>query len=171
MKGIIFLPIFLLFISCSRGERDRVPQPSTTYRAILMDRSELEKSIIFQESRPLKNTGKIYVKDNYLFIVENYRGVHIINNKNPSSPLAEGFISVPGCIDMAIKDDVMYVDNAIDLVAISMAALPAIKVAKRIRGIFPELLPPDSQTLPTNFKAENRIENTVIVEWIPTKNN
>ena len=169
MKAIIYITIILLFNSCTRGSRDIMPQPSTTYRAILMDRSELEKSISFQASRTLKNTGKIYVKDNYLFIVENYHGVHIVNNKNPASPLAEGFITVPGCIDIAIKDDVMYVDNATDLVAINMSSLPAINVTKRIKSIFPELLPPDSQTLPTNFKKDNRLENTVIVEWIKTQ--
>ena len=163
MKGILFLLLVFLLQSCWRPERE--PQPSTEYEPVLMTRSEMERSIEFKPSRPLKSTGKIYFKDNYLFIVENYHGVHIINNTNPASPTPEGFIVVPGCVDVAMKGEVMYIDNAVDLLAIDIRALPAIKIAQRVKNVFPELLPPDLQTLPKALTAGSRPENTLIVEW------
>ena len=136
------------------------------YEPVIMKRSELEKSINFQATRDLSRPGKIYIKDNYVFVNELYKGVHIINNTDPGSPQNEGFIRIPGCQDIAILGNYLYADNAVDLITIDLSMLPTINVTSRIKNIYPDMLPPNCDEMPTIFKKDNRPENTVIIEWI-----
>lgn len=110
---------------------------TSEYTPIVMTRAELNQSIKMQAPRSLKQTGKIYVYGTYLFVNERYEGVHIIDNTNPASPQKIGFIAVPGCLDMAVKNSVMYVDNAVDLVAINMASPQTPVITKRVENAFP----------------------------------
>lgn len=135
------------------------------YIPVLMNRTELEKSITYVEPQELNSIGKIYTKGNYIFISKKYKGIHIINNTDPAHPVNEGFITVPGCLDMAVKNNSLYVDNATDLVAIDISGIPTISVTKRVPNIFPELIPPDQWQMPKVFRPEYRPKNTVIVEW------
>jgi len=141
-------------------------EPFSAYKPILMDREELEKSISFSSSREMIQAGKIYLKGNFIYINEKYKGIHVIDNSNPSSPQKVGFIVIPGCIDMAMKDDILFADNSIDLISINLTDdLSQLTVTKRLIGIFPELTAPDNRTLQSQYQTENRPENTVIVGW------
>jgi hypothetical protein len=129
------------------------------YIPVFMKRADLEKSVSYQSiSRDMKNPGKIYYKHPYLFINERYKGVHIVNNSNPLTPVNEGFIVVPGCIDMAVKGNIIYLDNAVDLVAFDLITK---QVTKRIKNVFPEPLSPENETF---YFGDNR-EDYILVEW------
>lgn len=134
-----------------------------SYTAVFMERSELERSVFFeQKSRDLINPGKIYCKDNYIFINEKYKGIHVIDNSTPANPKQVGFIIAPGCIDIAVKGNTLYLDNAVDLVAFNLETR---EVTERIRDVFPE---PGS---PENFYYYgNRPANTILVGWKKTTN-
>ena len=80
---------------------------------------------------------------------------------DPVNPVNTGFISIPGNIDIAIKDDYIYADNAVDLIVISYDGLN-VQVVDRNREIFPELSSPDGYY---SSDLENRPENTVIIKW------
>ena len=69
----------------------------------------------------IDTTGKIYVKDNYIYINELYDGIHVINDTNPSSPQRIAFIPIPGDVDIAIKDTTLYADSYVDLVTIDIS--------------------------------------------------
>ena len=131
-----------------------------------MSRTELEKSISFTEAKEMMQAGKIYLKGDTIFINEKYKGIHVIDNTNPSNPQKIGFIVIPGCIDMAMKENILFADNSIDLVAINLTGgLSQLNVSKRLIGIFPELTAPDNRILQSQYQPENRPENTVIVGW------
>jgi hypothetical protein len=161
MKKLIFATgIILLFCSV-----DPVPSEPFPYRPIVMTRQMLESSVEMLNAAKLVRPGKIYIKDNYIFINEKYHGIHIINNTDPSNPVKEGFLRIPGCIDMAMKGNILYADNAVDLIAVDLSDMNNILITKRIKEIFPEHSPPGYDWLPWNYQAENRPENTIIVEW------
>lgn len=156
-----------LVIITSSFDFDLTPQSG--YSAVLMTRAELEKSIVYQNARPIIQIGKIYKKGSWVFITEKYKGIHLIDNTNPSSPVKAGFIRVPGCIDIAVKNNSIIADNSVDLVTIEIGSLPEVKVVSRLRNVFPEPLPPDLQYIPYKYSKEARPENTVIVEWKKSK--
>ena len=58
----------------------------------------------------LKNPGKIYFKDNYIFIVEELKGIHVFDNTYPSSPVNKVFVRLPG-VDISISGYIMYADS------------------------------------------------------------
>jgi len=159
-KLILATGIILLFCSV-----DPVPTEPFPYRPIVMTRQMLEGSVEMLNAADLVRPGKIYIKENYIFINEKYHGIHIINNTDPSSPVKEGFLRIPGCIDMAMKGNILYADNAVDLIAVDLSDMNNILITKRIKEIFPEHSPPGYDWLPWNYQAENRPENTIIVEW------
>jgi hypothetical protein len=130
------------------------------YVPVFMERTELEKSVFYvSEGRELENPGKIYYKSPYIYINERYKGVHVIDNTNPSSPKNIGYIVAPGCLDVAIKGNVMYLDNAVDLVAFD---LDSKQVTTREQDVFPEPLAPNG----SYYYYHNRPSNTaVLVGW------
>lgn len=67
---------------------------------------------------------------------------------------------------MAMKGNILYADNAVDLVAVDLSSPVNIMVTKRIKNVFPELTPPGYNWIPWNYTAENRPENTIVVEWV-----
>jgi hypothetical protein len=130
-----------------------------------MLRSELEKSVRLEGPRQIINPGKIYLKDNLIFINEKYLGIHVIDNTNPAFPEIFAFIHVDGCIDMAMKDNVLYADNAVDLVSLQLnPQMTGIQVTSRIKNVFPELVAPDGLRL-SNRQNLSRPENSILVRW------
>ena len=142
------------------------------YKPILMTRTQLEKSISYSEPCNLINPGKIYIKGDTIFINEKYKGIHVFDNSNPSKPKNIGFITIPGCIDISMKNNVLYADNSVDLVAIELSNnLANLKVTERLREIFPELTAPDNRVLQSQYNRYNRPENTIIVGWEKIEHN
>ncbi len=132
------------------------------YLPIFMERSDLEKSVFYiPEARELRHTGKIYTKDGYVYVNERYKGVHVIDNKDPHHPKIFAFINAPGCIDMAVKGNIMYLDNAVDLVAFDLNSK---EVKKRIPRVFPEPSAPDGG----EYRIPKRDEKYIIVGWKKT---
>lgn len=160
----IFYFLFLapfLFISSS----SEFYNPSDYY-PILMERTELERSVFIRDAQEIDTPGKIYYKDGYIFLNDKYKGIHVIDNSNPSAPVKVGFINIPGCIDIAIKNNSLLADNAIDLVSIDLGSgIENIKVTKRVKSVFPESTPPDLDYIPSIFNHSNRPDNTIIVAW------
>jgi hypothetical protein len=157
---LILLTVFLA------GCFTPVENPPQEFTPVLMTRAQLDNSILWKEARQPVNPGQIYYKDGYIFINEKYKGIHVIDNQNPSAPVNIGFISVPGNIDMAVKGNSMYVDNAVDLVTLDLSSIPNIQVTSRVASTFPELIPPGWSYVPLDYQEKNRPSNTIIVEWI-----
>lgn len=130
------------------------------YVPIFMERSELEKSVSYQTTeRDLIQPGKIYYKSPYIYVNEKYKGIHIINNTDPENPVNEAFIIAPGCIDMAVKGNIIYIDNAVDLVAFDMNTK---QVTGRVKDVFPEPAPPDHHYY---YNIGNRPNGFILVGW------
>ena len=161
MKKIVLLLLALPLL----GLR---PYPSDLdhgmYMPVFMSREALEQSVKYMAGDyAMVQTGKIYYRAPYIYVNERYRGVHIINNTHPAHPVHEGFILAPGCLDMAVKGHILYVDNAVDLVSFDLERK---QVTKRIRNVFPEPLPPESFVYHSFY---DRPQGYIIVEW--KKNN
>lgn len=101
--------------------------------------------ITFNPAQPMVNTGKIYQYKQSTFQIETGKGIHVINSSNPNSPQKVGFISIPGCHEISVKNDILYTDNFRDLIAINISNLNQLSLSARIEKVFPEtnqLMPP-----------------------------
>jgi hypothetical protein len=163
MKNVFLISALLLFAfaNVSTSYVD-FPHWEGAYKPVFMKRADLENSVSYQQgARALTNPGKIYSKPPYIYVNERYKGIHVINNTNPAHPEQEGFITAPGCIDMAVKDHILYLDNSVDLVAFDLNAK---KVTKRVTNVFPEPAGPDN-----SYYYGAREADMVLVEWKKSK--
>lgn len=127
-----------------------------------MDYETFRSSVVFEEPRAIEQQGTIYLKDQYLFIVEPEKGIHFIDNSNPSSPVKLGFLNVLGCSNMSIKGSYLYVNSIIDLVVIDISTITAPTVVNRLEDVFPQVLPPTNNTLGAIAIDKNQ---GVVVGW------
>jgi hypothetical protein len=138
------------------------------FEPVLMTRESMEAAVQLRSSRDIGKPGKIWVYDNYIFVIEQYKGIHIIDNTNSSAPDNLGFIQVDGCTDVAVKDGLIYANNAVDLIGIKPdLAAKTIVVKSRSRNVLPELLPPDGSGIERFEKF--RPKGTIIVRYEPYK--
>ncbi len=100
---------------------------------------EIREDIQIQAARGLKNPGKLYYYKDYILINERREGLHIIDNRNPESPENIAFVKIPGNIDMAVKNGVLYADNYIDLLAIDIQNPATPKLISRTENVFNSL--------------------------------
>ena len=163
----------LLFgpLACSSSVTD--PQPGVDsantyiygYCPQLMTRTVLEQSVTALPARAMHNTGKIYLWSHYIFINELYEGLHVIDNQDPSHPQAIAFLRVPGNVDMAVQNNLLYVDNGPDLVTLDIRNVRAPQVTSRVRDAFRELPPPPSGYVASACASSVRPVSTVVVGW------
>jgi hypothetical protein len=127
-----------------------------------MSYEEFRNSIDTEESRDLQNPGKIYFYNDYLFVNEYLKGIHVIDNSNPALPVNLAFISIPGNVDIAVKDDILYADSFVDLVSIDISDIEDIQEVKRLENIFPYTLPPFDE----NYRVDDvNYETGIVVDW------
>ena len=116
--------------------------------------------------KDLINPGKLYFKDGYIFINEAFEGIHIIDNNNPENPQNIAFIEIPGNVDMAIKDDILYADSYVDIVAIDVSDIDNPKEVNRVEGTLPYTLP----THDNDYRIADVDEDKgVVIDWEITR--
>ena len=159
LSFLIILSGGLTLNSCIYHSDDNIPSNPDYqgYKAIYMSRQQLESSIKISQPRSMTKAGKIYVKDQYIFITDENKGFHIYDNTNPNAPQLVAFLEVPGATDMAIKNNTMFINQAIDLVAVTVTNNNVV-VQKRIPNTFPQKISPDGYYYSSN-------ENNIIVDW------
>jgi len=163
MKGKkIYLLIVMALILSLGGCTDKVTEIFTGNSPVYMSYEDLRKAISQKSASDLINPGKIYFKDDYIFIVEEMKGIHVINNVDPANPVNMTFIEVPGNVDIAIKGDVLYADSYIDLVAIDVSDLQNIKEVGRVESVLPYTLPPIDEKYPM---ASIDQDQGVVIDW------
>ncbi|HYQ57951.1 MAG TPA: hypothetical protein VEP89_11470 [Draconibacterium sp.] len=154
----LLLLITLAFTAC----KDEYTEDFTANSPVYLSYEDLREGVKPVASRDLINPGKIYFKDDYLFIVEEFEGVHIFNNQNPADPQSVGFIEIPGNVDIAIKENTLYADSYIDLVAIDISDINNPEEVSRVKGVLPYTLPPVDEDYRI---AEVDEEKGVITRW------
>lgn len=146
MKKILFcFSILIILQSCwyTQGDDDN-PSRMSNYKPITQSRQEFEKSIALVGERPVINSGKIYVKDDLIYLNELGEGFHIIDISDATNPLPVAFIKIPLATDLAIRNNILYVHHAVDLVAFTYSlSSNSLKIVHRERNVFPELRSPE----------------------------
>ncbi|QMU31666.1 hypothetical protein HUW48_22800 [Adhaeribacter radiodurans] len=89
-----------------------------------------------QPAKPLRNTGKIYTIGSYILVNEANEGIHVIDNSNPTKPQNISFISIPGNVDMAVRNQILYADAASDLLVLDFSNPTTVKFKKHLENVF-----------------------------------
>jgi hypothetical protein len=131
----------------------------TKYNPVYISYDELIRSVASEVPRAFQNPGKIYLKDHYIFVNEIDKGVHVIDNADPTNPVPVSFINIPGNLDIAIKGQVLYADNYIDFVAIDISDILNVKELGREKDVFPQRI------YATGYYSNP--DSGFVIEWVP----
>lgn len=140
MRSLFYALLTLLIITTGCiNEIEPIDFPEGEVEGLKPIYGDLEnlRDIRVEAPRDLERPGKIYRKNGFLYINELSKGVHVINNIDPTAPKPLAFISIPGNIDIAAKGNVFYFDNYNDLVAVRINNGNQIEVVKRIENVLP----------------------------------
>lgn len=173
MQKVFNISLYFFLISClgcliaCNGEEDEPVVLQEGWQPVYKSYEEIQ-NIFAGEPRKLQRPGKIYYKNAYLFINERFEGVHIINNQNPENPVKEGFLNIPGNVDIAIKGNTLYADNGPDLIAIDISDLSNVEVIART----PDVYATYNQLYPAFTDGFFECVDTtkgIVVNWIQTE--
>ena len=125
--------IAIAFSSCLKDVGKRSYQ---VYTPIIEQTSSLRSKVKSSTPISVSNAGKLFIIGNYIFLNEKNKGIHVIDNTNPSSPINLSFIVIPGCNDMAVEGNVLYADCYTDLLTIDITNPTNVVVKNFIDDIF-----------------------------------
>lgn len=165
MKNLIKSAAFLVVVIAVMTSCNDRTEELITYEAnvpVYMPFNEFRAS--FEKSAPIEisHPGKMYFKDDYLFINEYGKGIHVVDNSDPSNPEKVAFFEILGNVDMAIKGNVLFADSYIDLLAIDITDIDKPVVIDRIENVFPEIVPEGELWFPYAMVDKSK---GVIVDW------
>jgi hypothetical protein len=142
------------FQSCLK---DTATKTYTMYTPVYKPVAEVRAAIISDVAEAVQKPGKLVVLGKYIFLNEVDKGVHVIDNTNPSAPVNKYFIAIPGNVDLAVKGNTLYADLYRDLVTIDISNPSAIRVKNITKNVFPA-------RRYSNFFQQDTTQ--VIVDWI-----
>jgi len=163
LYALLFLTVLLGVSVLLEGCTDscEVKSEYVYYEPLYTTMDEVRASITIVDPMPIKSVGKIYYKDQLMFVNEPGEGIHIINNQNPASPVPMKFLKVPGNFDLAIKGNTLYADSFVDLIAFDLSNINEIHETARLEGIFKNY---------TTYGIQADASCCVITEWVEKKN-
>lgn len=169
LRLLLMLLPFLILTSC----KDEIKE-TVTYKTqvpVYLSLSDIRaQPITVIKSQPVTSPGKIYIHGDYLFVNEQNKGIHIIDNSNPALPKILNFISIPGNVDMAVNNNILYADHYIDLLAIDISDPKSVKVVKTVEGVFESNLIDKVNGIFMTFK-DTVITTTVTPDGWPSTSN
>ncbi|WP_124979435.1 LVIVD repeat-containing protein [Nonlabens xiamenensis] len=145
MRRLLYLCFFALN-SCLfyGGEDDILTEPPSIYEPISVSRAVLHAQIEMTDHQTSINTGKIYIKDDFLFVIEKDMGIHVYDNSNRNTPVPKFFIAIGGITDISIKGNLIYAHHYTDLVVIrpdfTVGNLQIVHISP---DVFPQLKTPN----------------------------
>jgi hypothetical protein len=151
------LPAFIALFLLSGCFKDKVTHTYTLLKPVYKSKELVLNEVGSTAAKTLGNPGKIFVYGNYLFVNEINKGVHVIDNSNPASPVNKRFINIPGNVDIAVKGTTLYADIYTDMLTLDISDPLAVNVTEVTKNVFPE------RQYANGFVADN---SQYIVDWV-----
>lgn len=168
MKNIFYFLLMitsfsLAFMSCENEDYEiyNVVTPVT------MTLKELRSSVKILPPQKTSKSGKIYVYQEFIFINDEEKGIHIIDNTIPTAPKKISFLKILGNTDIAVKDEMLFADSFTDLVVFDISDIRKIVEKNRLNNVFPQytVYPAIDNNLPVQYNYQNFTSDEIIVDW------
>lgn len=127
------LLIFIFLAGCGPGAKS--PKEVEGWMPIYQSDTSV-REILSLSPRPIQAGGKIYVKGNTMYQVENGSGIHVFDIRKPEVPVKIAFLQIPGAQEISIKGHYLYSNNFNDLVIIDINDHERIRLLKRLANAF-----------------------------------
>jgi hypothetical protein len=130
------------------------------FEPVYTNLADIRSSVAVGEPQQINSPGKIYLMEDWLFINEPGKGIHVIDNHDPIHPRFHRFVNIPGNSELAVKGNTLYANSYIDLVAFDVSDLDNITEKKRLENVF----------LNTNTPGSTLdLSKGLITDWVEKK--
>lgn len=161
-KIIVFFCLTLSFLlqSCIwRTNDDDIPVSPDNYKPVIMNRQAFENAVEGISFQTINNPGKIYIKDQLMFISDTNKGFGVYDYSDPANPLPIGYIKIPGATDIAVRNNNIYINQAVDLVSLQYnPSSHTLTVTSRNRNVFPQKRSPRGS-------VATLLPNQIVTDW------
>lgn len=138
MKKFLYLTCIALLFLAPACRKNTCKQTYQIYEPIFKSLTSVRAEMKSSAPRKLENTGKIYTYGKYIFLNEELKGIHVIDNSNPAQPMNIGFVNIPGNVDMAVKGNYLFADCYSDIVVFDITNPANISAKKFLDNAIPE---------------------------------
>lgn len=136
--------------------KDKVTRTYTIYSPVYKTTAEVRSNIKSDVARDIGKPGKLFIRGQYIYLNETDKGIHIIDNSNPSLPKNVAFINIPGNMDLAVKGNTLYADLYTDLVTLDITN----PLHAELKNLVPNAFP--FRRYPNGFTLD---KTKIIVDW------
>ncbi len=160
---VLLTVILVAFVSCEKNDDSKYKDYQVA-RALKVSKTEFKNGVDIIAPMPIEESGKIYAYKNYIFVNDKYRGVHVIDNSDPSDPKKVSFIKIAGNVDISVKDDYLYADSITDLMVLDISDVNNITIVNRLENVLRNNI---VWPLGADFYEDTDIdyENEIIIGW------
>jgi hypothetical protein len=166
MQKITFF-LFIAGLFVFAGCKDYVDEyvTYTINEPVFMPAGEFRSAVEVEQPKPIEKQGKIVFHNSYLYISQPGKGIHVIDNRDPSNPKNVAFIELLGNADMHVRNNTLYADSYVDLVWLDITD-PAKPVYKgRKAEVFPLAFPPTDNVYSIDYEQSMNRNNGIVVGW------
>ncbi|HMB62584.1 MAG TPA: hypothetical protein VKN36_05900 [Eudoraea sp.] len=160
---VILISVAMALVSCEKSDDSKYADYLVA-RPLVMTKAEFKNSVDIVAPIPVNESGKIYAYQNYIFVNDKYRGVHVIDNSDPGAPKKVSFIKIAGNVDISVKDDYLYADSLTDLIVLDISDVNNIRIVNRLENVLRDNLiwPAEADF----FEYEDfDYENEILIGW------
>ncbi len=161
MKRTPFLLLLALTVISTSCDQDLVGDVTVTYQKGIPtygDMTAIRNTPILGSVQNIENAGKIFVSPEYLFIGEEGKGVHVLDNSNPENPLNVAFINIPGNREYFLTNNTLFAESYYDMLKIDVSNPLQPQLISRLEGgVAEELVNSNGESL-LSFEFEQVTE-------------
>lgn len=138
------------------------PESDTCVYPVTMTWEELRADIepSYGNETQLTRAGKVHVKGDHLFVIDEFRGVHIFDQTDPLNPTRLVFIPIIGALDLSFNGDYLYINSFTDLLSIEYQTIldGSFTQAQAVRHKNVFGVPSVNTFLPEGYEIEGEFE-------------
>lgn len=94
------------------------------------------KYIKASDPREFGDLGAIVERNQYIYVMEKYKGIHVVNNADPANPVTIKFWEIPGIFLFTLDSEKLYAGNGSNLWVVDITDVNNIKVIDVEKNVF-----------------------------------
>ncbi|MEM6395109.1 MAG: hypothetical protein AAF741_02090, partial [Bacteroidota bacterium] len=107
------------------------------YEPVVIYPEDYRVEVIPEGPRQICTPSGFYYYQDHLMVIEKNEGLHIIDNENPGNPDFVSFLPIQGAVGLAVYEDVLYINNANDLLTFDLSSIEQPRMLNRVEEAFP----------------------------------
>ncbi|HKK87279.1 MAG TPA: hypothetical protein VJ917_00430 [Saprospiraceae bacterium] len=127
-----------LFISCWEAQDD-FPEPFPNEMGVrpVYFEGEIDTSFInLLPPREFQELGNFVLQDDWMFIIELFEGIHVIDNSDPANPETVAFIEVPSARQITADGNALFVNFFDDLVVLDISNIENLRILDVVESFY-----------------------------------